>query len=79
MLALVAQLQPTLYDPPNFCSPPSSSAHGILQAKTLEWLNILFSRDLSNPGIEPGSPILADSLPSLPFFTREAFAMLLHT
>ena len=44
MLALVAQLQPTLYDPPNFCSPPSSSAHGILQAKTLEWLNILFSR-----------------------------------
>ena len=44
VLVLVAQLQPTLYDPPNFCSPPSSSAHVILQTKMLEWLNILFSR-----------------------------------
>ena len=31
----VAQLCPTLCDPMN-CSPPGSSVHGILQARTLE-------------------------------------------
>ena len=45
------------------CSPPGSSVHGIFQARMLEWV----SRDLHNPGIEPGSPALqADSLPSEP-------------
>ena len=54
----------TLCDPVD-CSPPGSSVHGILQARVLEWVAILFSRDLSDPGIEPGSPVLqADSLPS---------------
>ena len=39
--------------------------HGILQAIILEWVAISFSRNLPNPGIEPGSPALyADSLPS---------------
>ena len=33
-------------------SPPGSSVHGISQARTLEWVVISFSRDLSNPGIE---------------------------
>ena len=47
------------------CSPPGSSVHGILQARILEWVSIPFSRDLPDPGIEPGSPPLqADSLPS---------------
>ena len=53
------------------CSPPGSSVHGILQARTLEWAAILFSRgsfrpgDLSDPGIESGSPALqVDSLPT---------------
>ena len=32
----VTQLCPTLLDPMD-CSPPGSSAHGILQARTLEW------------------------------------------
>ena len=37
--------------------------HGVLQARTLEWGAIPFSRDLPNPGIKPGSPALqADSL-----------------
>ena len=41
--------------------------HGILQARILEWLAIPFSRDLSDPGIEPGSLIFqADSLQSEP-------------
>ena len=42
-----------------------ATVHGILQARILEWVAISFSRDLPNPGIEPGSPALqADSLPT---------------
>ena len=37
------------------CSSSGSSVHGILQARTLELVAISFSRDLPNPGIEPGS------------------------
>ena len=37
---------------------PGSSVHRILQARILEWVAILFSKDLSNPGIEPRSPVL---------------------
>ena len=52
---------------PRDYSPPGSSVHGILQARILEWVAILFSRDLPNPGIKPGSPTLqADSLLSEP-------------
>ena len=36
---LAAQLCPTLCDPMD-CSPPGSSVHGILQARTLEWVAI---------------------------------------
>jgi len=38
----VAQSCPTLRDPMD-CSPPSSSVHGILQARVLEWGAIAFS------------------------------------
>ena len=49
------------------CRPPGSSVHGILQARILEWVAILLSRDLPDPGIELGSPALqADSLLSKP-------------
>ena len=49
------------------CSSPGFSVHGIFQARVLEWVAISFSRDLPNPGIEPGSPPLqADALPSDP-------------
>ena len=46
---------------PMDCNPPdSSSVHGILQARILEWVAIPFS----NSGIKPRSPALqADSLP----------------
>ena len=41
--------------------------HGILQAKILEWVAFLFSRDLPNLGIEPRSPALkVHSLPAEP-------------
>ena len=39
---LVAQSYPTLFDPMD-CSPPGSSAHGILQARIVEWVAIPFS------------------------------------
>ena len=43
---LVAQLCPTLCDPLD-CSPPGSSVHGVLQARILEWVAIVFSRGSS--------------------------------
>jgi len=43
-----AQSCPTLRDPMD-CSLPSSSVHGILQARILEWAAILFSRGSSQP------------------------------
>ena len=48
--------------------PPGSSVHGILQARILEWVAILFSRRIfRTQGIEPESPALqADPLPSEP-------------
>ena len=45
---LVAELCPTLCDPMNY-SPPGSSVHGILQARTLEWAAIPFSRESAPP------------------------------
>ena len=39
----VAQLRPTLSDPMD-CSLPGSSAHGIFQARVLEWGAIAFSK-----------------------------------
>ena len=50
----VAQLCPTLCDPTD-CNPPGSSVHGILQARTLEWVAISFTGNLPYPGIKPGS------------------------
>ena len=41
---------PTLCDPVN-CCPPGSSAHGILQARTLEWGAMPSSRASSWPGV----------------------------
>ena len=38
--------------------------HGIFEARILEWVAITFPGDISNPGIEPGSPaVQADSVP----------------
>ena len=40
--AKLLQSCPTLCDPMD-CSPPGLSVHGILQARTLEWVAISFS------------------------------------
>ena len=52
---------------PILCDPIDYTVYGILQARMLEWVAFPFSRDLSNPGIEPRSSALqADSLPAEP-------------
>ena len=59
-----AQLCPILCDPMD-CSPSSSSVHGILQARLLEWVAIPFSRGYSRPRDQTWiSALQADSLPS---------------
>ena len=44
----------TLCDPME-CSLPGSSVHGVLQARLMEWVAMLSSRDPPDPGIEPAS------------------------
>ena len=40
---------------PMDCNLPGSSVHGILQARTMDWFAMPFSRDLPELGIEPAS------------------------
>ena len=40
------------------CSLSGSSVHGMLQARTLEWVAMPSSRGSSQPGIQPRSPAL---------------------
>ena len=47
-VVLVAQSCPTLCNPVDW-SLPGSSAHGILQARILEWVAMTFSRGSSRP------------------------------
>ena len=66
MVKVLVTFMVTLCDPMD-CSPPGSSAHGILQARILEWVAIPFSRGSSQPRVEPRSPeFQADSLLSEP-------------
>ena len=61
----VAQPCLTLGDPVDY------TVHGVLQARTLEWAAVPFSRGSSHPGIKPRSPTLqADASLSA---TREAW------
>ena len=48
VVVFVTQSCPTLWDPTD-CSPPGSSAHGILQERILEWVAMPFSRGSSQP------------------------------
>ena len=68
----VAQSCPTLYNPMDYM------AHGILQAKILEWIAIPFSSGSFQPRIQPGSPRLqVDSLlseiPGKPYWNALLF------
>ena len=54
--------------------PQDSSAHGILQARILEWVAVPFSRESSRHRDQTGSPVLqADSLPSEPLEAQNTF------
>ena len=46
----------------SLCDSMDCTVHGILQARILEWVAFLFSRDLSDPGIELGSLALQETL-----------------
>ena len=49
------------------CDPMDYTVHGIVQARILEWIAFPFSRESSQPGVEPRFPALqADSLPTEP-------------
>ena len=48
LLCSVAQLHPTICNPMD-CSSSISSVHGILQARTLEWIAISYSRGSFQP------------------------------
>ena len=72
MKVKVTQLCLTLCNPMG-CSLPGSSVHGTLQARTLDWVVVPFSRGSSQPRgqtqVEPHvieSSLQADSLPSEP-------------
>ena len=54
--AKLLRSSPTLCDPVD-CSPPGSSVHGILQARTLEWLPCLPPDGLPKPGIKCVAPL----------------------
>ena len=61
---LISQSRSTVCDSKD-CNPPGASLHGILQARILEWVAILFSRDIPDPGIKLKSLTLqASFLPS---------------
>ena len=61
VIALVAQLCPTLWDTMD-CGPPGSSVHGISQARILEWVAITFRRECSQPKNGSRFSCIADGL-----------------
>ena len=66
--AKLLQLCPTLCDPMDW-SPPSFSVHGILQAKTLEWVAVLSFRGSFQP--RDRTQVSCSSLMTGEFFTAE--------
>ena len=71
---LAAQLCLTLCEPMN-CSLPGSSVHGILQARTLEWIAIPFFRGSSPPRDRTQVSCIAGRFFTV-WATREAFPMI---
>ena len=68
---LVTQSCPALYNPMD-CSPPGSSIHGILQARLLEWVAILFCRGSSQARNQTHISCIAGRLFTI-WATREDF------
>ena len=77
MIVLVTESSLILFNPVD-CSPPGSSVHGILQARIVEWVAIPFSRDLPDPGIEPGVSNIAGELFTTSVTRKPKFAIHRH-
>ena len=73
----VIQSCPTLCDPVD-CSLPGSSVHGILQARTLEWVAISFSRGSSQSRDWTQLSRIVSRCFTV-WATREVLVLLLHT
>ena len=73
---LVATSCPTLWDPIH-CSPLGSSVYGILQARTLEWVAISFSRE-SSPARDRTQVSCTDRQVLCQWAIREALSDLLN-
>ena len=56
LISVYTQLCLTLCNSMDY-SPPGSSVHGILQVRTLEWVDMPSSRVSSQPRAEPTSPV----------------------
>ena len=54
------------------CSPSSSSVHGILQVRILEWIAMPSSRESSDPEIKPES-LMSPALAGRFFTTRTSW------
>ena len=67
-----AQPCPTLCDPKDW-GPPSSSVHGILQARILEWVAVPFSRRFSQPRDQTQVSLMAGIF-FIVWVTREALS-----
>ena len=70
MYAAAAQSCLTLCDPMD-CSPPGSSAHGVLQARVLEWVPFPSPGHLPDLGIESASPVALVLAGGFFFFATE--------
>ena len=57
------------------CGPPGSSVHGILQARTLEWVAMPSSGDLCYSGVETES-LTSPALASMLFTTSATWGAL---
>ena len=73
---LVTQSCLTLCDPMDY-SPPGPSVHGILQARTLEWVAIVFSRGSSQLRDQTQDPCIACRFFTV-WATREASEITLN-
>ena len=67
-VCVCSQPRPTLCDPTD-CSPPGCSVHGILQARTLEWVAMPSSRGSSWPRIFWNLSLTSPALLAGRFFT----------
>ena len=72
----ITQLCLTLCDPMD-CNPPSSSVHGILQARLLKWVAIPFSRGSSQPRDRTQVSCIAGRFSTI-WNTREAHWIYCH-